>query len=132
MATASPLKPERWIPAIAMHLHVPPPRLPGLRLMLPALALLLSGGGLLFGLHSPHARRALTAAVPVAGAPVLAPRSLRVAAPPPAAPVTPVAPAATAPPVTTAPVQTIVRSHASIRATKTHTRRQRRAHRHGV
>ena len=40
----SPLHPERWIPQIAMHLHLPPPRMPPLRLVGPLLALLLVGG----------------------------------------------------------------------------------------
>jgi serine/threonine protein kinase len=63
-ARLSPLNPERWIPQIAMHLHLPPPRA---RLLLPLLALVVSAGGLLFGLHSPQAHRALvTAALPVA------------------------------------------------------------------
>ena len=74
----SPLRPERWIPQIAMHLHLPPPRLPPLRLLGPALALLLSGGGLLFGLHSPHAHWALSAGLglPTSAAPVTAPALL--------------------------------------------------------
>src|SRR5207237_5761758 len=42
-ARLSPLHPERWIPQIAMHLHLPPPRA---RLLLPLLALLVSPGGL--------------------------------------------------------------------------------------
>jgi len=57
----SPLHPERWIPNIAMHLHLPPPRMPPLRLVGPLLALLLSAGGLFFGFHSQRARRALSA-----------------------------------------------------------------------
>jgi serine/threonine protein kinase len=59
----SPLRPDQWIPQIAMHLHLPPPRMPPLRLLGPLLALLLSAGGLLFGFHSPHASRALSAGV---------------------------------------------------------------------
>jgi serine/threonine protein kinase len=59
----SPLNPERWIPQIAMHLHLPPPRLPPWRLVGPLLALLLSASGLLFGLHSQRANRALSAGV---------------------------------------------------------------------
>ncbi len=58
----SPLRPERWIPQIAMQLHLPPPRMPPLRFIGPLLALLLSAGGLLFGYHSQRANRALTAA----------------------------------------------------------------------
>jgi serine/threonine-protein kinase len=61
MSLAPLLRPERWIPQIAMHLHLPPPRA---RLVVPLLALLISAGGLLYGLHSPHARRALTVGVP--------------------------------------------------------------------
>jgi serine/threonine-protein kinase len=59
----SPLRPERWIPQIAMHLHLPPPRMPPLRLVGPLLALLLSAGGLIFGFHSPRASRALSAGI---------------------------------------------------------------------
>ncbi|HEX8950705.1 MAG TPA: serine/threonine-protein kinase, partial [Polyangia bacterium] len=66
----SPLHPERWFPQIAMHLHLPPPRMPPLRLVGPLLALLLSAGGLLFGFHSQRASRALSAGlVPVSVAP---------------------------------------------------------------
>jgi serine/threonine protein kinase len=79
----SPLNPERWIPQIAMHLHLPPPRLPPWRLVGPLLALLLSAGGLLFGLHSQRANRALSAGLlsaPAPSAPPLVP-PLGIAAP---------------------------------------------------
>jgi len=87
----SPLRPERWIPQIAMHLHLPPPRMPPLRLVGPLFALLLSAGGLLFGFHAQQRSHALTAglgAAPPAAAsqplaPSLAPPSL---APPSLAP----------------------------------------------
>jgi serine/threonine-protein kinase len=65
----SPLHPERWIPQIAMHLHLPPPRMPPLRLVGPLLAVLLSAGGLLFGFHSQRASRALSAGLAPASAP---------------------------------------------------------------
>ena len=73
----SPLHPERWIPQIAMHLHLPPPRMPPLRMVGPLFALLLSAGGLVFGFHAQrHATRALDASMlaPVAAAPVAAAR----------------------------------------------------------
>jgi serine/threonine protein kinase len=88
----SPLNPERWIPHIAMHLHLPPPRLPPWRIAGPLLALLLSAGGLLFGLHSQRANRALsagmltpaTAALPLTPPELkLVPRSLHLAHDPP-------------------------------------------------
>ncbi|MCU1283035.1 MAG: serine/threonine protein kinase [bacterium] len=94
----SPLRPDQWIPQIAMHLHLPPPRMPPLRLLGPILALLLSAGGLLFGFRSPHASRALTAGalptitMPAATAPSampqlkLVPRPLHLDHPPPALP----------------------------------------------
>ena len=70
----SPLAPQRWIPQIAMHLHLPPPRMPPLRLIGPLLAILLSAGGLLFGFHSQQASRALTAGMFTAGPmPAIAP-----------------------------------------------------------
>ena len=69
----SPLHPERWIPQIAMHLHLPPPRMPPLRLVGPLLALLLSAGGLLFGLHSQRASRALSAGTLTAAPPTALP-----------------------------------------------------------
>jgi eukaryotic-like serine/threonine-protein kinase len=69
----SPLHPERWIPQIAMHLHLPPPRLPPLRIIGPLLALLLSLGGLLYGLHSPRAHRALSTGVTPAPAATMLP-----------------------------------------------------------
>jgi serine/threonine protein kinase len=81
------LHPARWIQPIAMHLHLPPPRMPPLRLLGPALALLLSAGGLLFGLHSPHARPGLSAGVGIPPAvaptpqPQPAPRAVPVASP---------------------------------------------------
>ncbi|HEX6835315.1 MAG TPA: serine/threonine-protein kinase [Polyangia bacterium] len=79
----SPLRPERWFPQIAMHLHLPPPRMPPLRLVGPLLALLLSAGGLLFGFHSQRASRALTAGlVPTTAAPAAAPPSTIAPAPP--------------------------------------------------
>jgi serine/threonine protein kinase len=86
------LHPERWIPQIAMHLHLPPARMPPLRLLVPLLGLVISAGGLLFGLHSPHTRRALTAPSLVqpgmsapalaASAPVMVPRALKLATTP--------------------------------------------------
>jgi eukaryotic-like serine/threonine-protein kinase len=93
----SPLRPDQWIPQIAMHLHLPPPRMPPLRLVGPLLALLLSAGGLLFGFRSPHAGHALNAgALPTATAPAatglpsatmprlkLVPRTLHIDQPPP-------------------------------------------------
>jgi eukaryotic-like serine/threonine-protein kinase len=92
----SPLRPDRWIPQVAMHLHLPPPRMPPLRLIGPLLALLLSAGGLLFGFHSQRANRALSAGLftpaatpaattPTATKPLLAPPSLG----PPVAPTGP-------------------------------------------
>jgi serine/threonine-protein kinase len=57
----SRFSPERWIPQIAMHLHLPPPRMPPLRLVGPLLALLLSAGGLLFGFHAQRHTHALEA-----------------------------------------------------------------------
>jgi serine/threonine-protein kinase len=85
----SPLNPERWIPQIAMHLHLPPPRLPPWRLVGPLLALLLSAGGLLFGLHSQRANRALSAgllatpAAPAASPTVATPTAATATAQPP-------------------------------------------------
>ncbi len=85
------LHPERWIPQIALHL--PEPRLPRLRLLaVPALALLLSAGGLLFGLHSPHAQRALRVSLPALTPPATAAAAVVppvAAAPPVAAPAAP-------------------------------------------
>ncbi len=40
---------------LALHLHLPPLKLPRLRLLLPLLAILLSTVGLVLALHSPHA-----------------------------------------------------------------------------
>src|SRR4051812_36989672 len=42
------LRPERWIPQIAMQLHLPPPKMPPLRLLGPLVALLVSLGGLIY------------------------------------------------------------------------------------
>src|SRR5207302_9417254 len=39
---------------VAVHLHLPPLKMPRLRLLLPLLAILLSGGGLLYALRTPH------------------------------------------------------------------------------
>ncbi|MDB4965279.1 MAG: Serine/threonine protein kinase PrkC, regulator of stationary phase [Myxococcales bacterium] len=99
-----PLRPERWIPQIAMQLHLPPPKMPPLRMVGPLMALLLSLGGLLYGLKSPHAHRALVGAgllapaattatatspatapvmPPVGASPVLVPRKLRLDLTPP-------------------------------------------------
>ncbi|MGZ3442895.1 MAG: protein kinase domain-containing protein, partial [Polyangia bacterium] len=129
----SPLRPDQWIPQIAMHLHLPPPRMPPLRLLGPLLALLLSAGGLLFGFRSPHASRALTAgALPLVGsAPTappattlpqlkLVPRALHLAAPPPGLALPP-APAAPAPAPVKKPTNKPRRDD-----------RQRRTHRVGV
>ena len=72
------------IPQIAMHLHLPPPRMPPLRLVGPALALLISAGGLLFGLRSPHAHHAPpTLTAPAVTTPSLVPRVLFLHDPPP-------------------------------------------------
>jgi serine/threonine protein kinase len=94
-----PLRPDRWIPQIAMQLHLPPPKMPPLRLLGPLMALLLSLGGLLYGLKSPHAHRALSAGLgtpaaaagatsasvaPVGPPPVMVPRKLRLDLTPPA------------------------------------------------
>jgi serine/threonine-protein kinase len=57
----SRFSPERWIPQIAMHLHLPPPRMPPLRLLGPLLALLLSAGGLVFGFHAQRHAHAIDA-----------------------------------------------------------------------
>jgi eukaryotic-like serine/threonine-protein kinase len=125
----SPLRPDQWIPQIAMHLHLPPPRMPPLRLLGPLLALLLSAGGLLFGFRSPHANRALSAGALPSSAPSLTsapstpmprlklvpPRALHLEAPPPGLSLPPPAPAVQKPP-------TRPRRHD----------RQRRTHRVGV
>ena len=70
------LHPERWIPQIALHL--PPPRMPPLRLVaLPALALLLSGAASSSGFAA--------RAAPQARLPQLAPSQAAVVAGPPLA-----------------------------------------------
>jgi hypothetical protein len=95
-APADAASPARgWIPQIKMHLHLPPPRLPPLRLLMPMLGFLVSAGGLLFGLHSPHTRRALSApalALPGVGgngatagtvtSPIMVPRALKLTSTP--------------------------------------------------
>ena len=55
----SPLHPERWIPQIAMHLHLPPPRMPPCALVGPLLALLLRRAGCSMACSRPRASRAL-------------------------------------------------------------------------
>jgi serine/threonine protein kinase len=82
----SPLNPERWIPQIAMHLHLPPPRMPPWRLVGPLLALLLSAGGLLFGLHSQRANRALSSSMLPPAPAATAPQPPALGAAPPAMP----------------------------------------------
>jgi serine/threonine-protein kinase len=92
----SPLRPDRWIPQVAMHLHLPPPRMPPLRLIGPLLALLLSAGGLLFGFHSQRANRALSAGLftPAATTPAATrPTTPLLAAPSLGPPVAPTGPA---------------------------------------
>jgi len=61
---------------MVLHLHLPPLRLPRLRLLLPILAILLSGFGLVFALYSPHAisvtpapQRGMMGAAPEGGSP---------------------------------------------------------------
>jgi hypothetical protein len=87
-------------PAHRVHLHLAPPRM---NVLGPLLALLLSAGGLLYGLRSPHANRALSAtfaptpppapaanaspgAAPVDGTPLSTPHKLQMLATPPAPP----------------------------------------------
>ena len=53
--TPMPQKMLQMAQAVALHLHLPPLTLPRMRLILPILAILLSGVGLILGLRSPHA-----------------------------------------------------------------------------
>jgi eukaryotic-like serine/threonine-protein kinase len=62
--------------AVALHLHLPPIKLPRIRLIIPFLALLLSGVGLVLALHSPHAHTA-----PIIIPAPMVPRSLKAAPP---------------------------------------------------
>ncbi|HEX4457711.1 MAG TPA: protein kinase, partial [Polyangia bacterium] len=107
------LHPERWIPQIALHL--PEPRLPRLRLLaVPALALLLSAGGLLFGLHSPHAQRALRVSLPTP-----APRTTAAAAVAPSVATAPAAAAPAAPLVAASAAQAVASAAATPFAPRT-------------